>query len=131
MSATRSATRSASTPNPETCDCEIQKGIHRLGLKISEAELNELKGGKTISLASRRLSEIGSIFILAEALCAIHSVKKITFGDLPNVVTGSLNCSGVPIHCWTSDVLGKSCLVLTLEDGKPAVRISSQELKCS
>lgn len=121
-----SVTRSASIQNPETR--EIQKGIHRLGLKISESELNELNHGKTISLESRCLSEIGSIFILAEALSAVHAVKKITFRDLPNVVERSLGCSGVPIHCWNSDLLGKCCLVLTLEDGKPAVRIASQDL---
>lgn len=121
-----SATLSASTPSLETP--EIQKGINRLGLKISESELNELRLGNAISLEGRRLSEIGLIFILAEALSAIHSVKKITFRDLPKGVTGSSGCSGVPIHCWHSDLLGKRWLVLTMEDGKPAIRISSQDL---
>lgn len=126
-SKTMPATISVSTPSLETY--EIQKGINRLGLTISEAELNELKRGNPISLEARRLSEIGSIFILAEALSAIHSVKKITFRDLPKGVTGSSGCFGAPIHCWDSDLLGKCWLVLTLEQGKPVVRILSQGLR--
>lgn len=118
-----SVTMSISTQSSEAC--EIQKGINRLGLKISESELNELKLGNPISLAGRRLSEIGSMFILAEALSAIHSVKKITFQDLPKIVTGSSGFYGVPIHCWNSELLGKCWLVLTLDDGKPVIRISS------
>ncbi len=122
MSATVSLTRASL----ETC--EIQKGVHRLGLKISESELNELKRGNSISLEGRRLSELGSIFILAEAISAVHSVKKITFRDLPKLVTGASECFGIPIHCWNSVLLGKCWLILTLEDGKPAVRISFQDI---
>ncbi len=103
---------------------EIQKGIKLLGLNISESELNELKLGHPISLETRRLSEIGSVLILAEAISALHSVKNITFEDLPKVVIKSSNCSGIPIHCWTSDPFGKCYLILTLTDGKPTIMLS-------
>jgi hypothetical protein len=104
---------------------EIQKGINLVGLKISEAELNELKSGNTISLEGRGLSEIGSVFILAEALSARNLVKAITFQDLPKVFIQSSSCSGVPIYLWNSDLLGKCCLLLTLVNGKPAFKVSS------
>lgn len=107
---------------------EIQKGINLLGLNISESELNELKSGNTISLEGRGLSEIGSVFILAEALSAVISVKTITFRDLPKILTESSRCSGIPIYCWSSELFGKCCLFLTLLDGKPAVKVSSQRV---
>lgn len=116
-----SATISESTPSLE--DHEIQKGINLLGLNISEFELNQLKSGNTISLEGRLLSEIGSVFILAEALAAVNSVKNITFRDLMEVVTGFSYCSGVPIYCWDFNLFVNCCLILTLVDGKPAVRI--------
>ncbi|MDF5727703.1 MAG: hypothetical protein PUP92_06595 [Rhizonema sp. PD38] len=105
---------------------EIQKGFNLLGLKVSESELNELQHGNAISLESRKLSEIGSVLILAEALSSLHSVKNITFQDLPKVVTESLNCSGIPVHRWNDDILGKCYLLLTLLEGKPAFKISLQ-----
>lgn len=108
---------------------EIQKGIKLIGLRISEFELNQLELGNTISLENRRLGEIGSIFILAEALSAVNSVKRnITFQDLPETVREFSWCSGVPIYCWNSELIGKCCLILTLVDGKPAIRVSSQNL---
>lgn len=110
-----------STPSLE--DHEIQKGINLLGLNISEVELSQLKSGNTISLESRLLSEIGSVFILADALSAMNSVKNLTFQDLQEVVTKFSYSSGVPIYCWDSEQLGNCCLLLTLIDGKPAVRV--------
>ncbi len=108
---------------------EVQKGIKLIGLHISEFELTQLERGNTISLENRRLGEIGSVFILAEALSAVNSVKRnITFQDLPQTVREFSWCSGVPIYCWNSDLIGKCCLILTLVDGKPAIRVSSQKL---
>ncbi|AFZ56830.1 hypothetical protein H6G54_14880 [Anabaena cylindrica FACHB-243] len=122
--ATSTPITSVSTPkrNPE-----IQKGFNLLGLKVSDIELNELQHGNIISLEDRRLSEIGSVLILAEALSSLHSVKNITFKDLPEVVTESLTCSGIPVHRWNCDMLGKCYLMLTLVDGKPAFKISSHK----
>lgn len=105
---------------------EIQKAINLFGLKFSEVELYELKFGNTVSLESNRLSEIGSIFILAEAISATNSVKNITFRDLLEIMTESSHSSGLPIHYWNSDLLGKCCLLLTLVDNKPAVRFLYQ-----
>ncbi|MBH8552277.1 hypothetical protein I8751_07800 [Nostocaceae cyanobacterium CENA357] len=123
---------SLSTPTmlipTQTATPEIQKGFNLLGLKVSDIELNELQHGNTVSLESRRLSEIGSVLILAEALSSLHSVKNITFKDLPKVVTESLSCSGIPVHRWNDDILGKCYLLLTLLDGKPAFKISSQNV---
>ncbi|WGV26201.1 hypothetical protein [Halotia branconii] len=112
----------------QTVTPEIQKGFNLLGLKVSDIELNQLQHGNIISLESRRLSEIGSVLILAEALSSLHSVKNITFNDLPKVVTESLSCSGIPVHRWNDDILGKCYLLLTLLDGKPAFKISSQNV---
>ncbi|MFN6571681.1 hypothetical protein [Dendronalium sp. ChiSLP03b] len=122
------ATPTAIIPVPTQIETpEIQKGFNLLGLKVSDIELNELKHGNTVSLESRRLSEIGSVLILAEALSSLHSVKNITFKDLPKVVTESTNCSGIPVHRWNDDILGKCYLLLTLVDGQPAFKISSQK----
>lgn len=112
----------------QTVTPEIQKGFNLLGLKVSDIELNQLQHGNIVSLESRRLSEIGSVLILAEALSSLHSVKNITFNDLPKVVTESLSCSGIPVHRWNDDILGKCYLLLTLLDGKPAFKISSQNV---
>lgn len=106
---------------------EIEKGFNLLGLKISDLELNELQHGNIVSLETRRLSEIGSVLILAEALSSLHSVKNATFTDLPKVITESLNCSGIPVHIWSDDILGKCYLLLTVIDGKPAFKITSQK----
>ncbi|YAF97321.1 MAG: hypothetical protein AB3A66_06565 [Nodularia sp. CChRGM 3473] len=106
---------------------EIHKGLHLLGLSLSELELNDLKIGQTISLETRSLGEIGSMFILAAALSAVNlgkTKKTVTFGDLPQVVNESANSPGIPIYCWISDTLNKKCLYLTLVDGKPALRIT-------
>jgi len=116
---------SNSTQNREIS--QIKKAINLLGLNLSESELNELELGNTISLASRSLSEIGSIFILAEALSALQSVKNTTFQDLLKQVAEPSNYSGIPIHYWDSELLGQRCLLLTMSDGKPAVTISSRE----
>jgi hypothetical protein len=54
---------------------ELQKGLNRVGLTLSESELNELNIGNTISLEGMELSEIGSVFILASAISALNSGK--------------------------------------------------------
>lgn len=100
---------------------EIQKGIYLLGLNISEFELKELLSGNIISLENRGLSEIGLLFILAEALSALNSFKNVTFRDLSEVVTEASSSCGIPIFCWDSE-LGKCCLYLTLVNGKPALK---------
>lgn len=98
----------------------IQKGLNLLGLNISESELDELKSRNTLSLEGRSLSEIGSVFILAEALSAANCVKPVTFRELLEC------CSGISIYRWNSDLFGKYCLLLAFVDGKPVVKISSQ-----
>lgn len=84
--------------------------------------------GNFISLESRGLSEIGSVFVLAEALSAVNSMKNTAFRDLSEVVTESSRCSGIPIVNWNFDHFGKCCLLLTLVDGKPAVKASFQKV---
>jgi hypothetical protein len=108
---------------------ELQKGLNRVGLTLSESELNELNIGNTISLEGMELSEIGSVFILASAISAVNSgkpKKPITFRDLPQAFKESACCCGLPLYCWSSNFLGKCCLYLTLLDGKPAVRTCCQ-----
>lgn len=103
---------------------EIQKAINRLGLTLSESEINDIKVGKHISLESRCLSEIGSLFILASAISANSLGKKmnhITFRDLPEAVHNSASCTGIPIYSWDSESLGKCSLYLTLVNGKPGI----------
>ncbi len=110
------------TQNLETG--EIQKAINRLGLTLSEAEINDIQVGKNISLESRCLSEIGSLFILASAISAANLGKKmnnITFRDLPEAVHNSTSCTGIPIYSWDSETLGKCSLYLTLVNGKPGI----------
>lgn len=103
----------------------IQEKFNLLGLNLSDSELNELKSGNIISLESRGLSEIGSLFILAAALSTSilgNTKKTITFRDLPQAATEFTSCSGIPIYCWTSDApQSKCCLYLTLLHGKPVV----------
>lgn len=108
------------TLNPK----EIKKGIQRLGLKLSDLELNALQTGQSVSLESRDLSEIGSVFILAAALSAqnLEQPKKtVVFQDLPKSCSG---CAGLPIHCWTGESVEKYCLCLTLINGSPAMKIN-------
>ncbi len=108
---------------------QIKKGLSRLGLNFSDPELYELNLGNTISLESRELSEIGSIFIMASAVCPLNCGKRkkqIIFGDLPQAVQESACCSGIPIYCWQSDETGKRCLYLTVINGHPAIRTCHQ-----
>lgn len=104
----------------------FRKSLDLLGLCLSESEVNELSSGNIVSLESRSLGEIGSLFILAAALSASNfgSTKKtITFQDLPQAVSEFPGCSGIPISSWNLDsAFGKCCLYLTLVDGKPALR---------
>ncbi|TBR57145.1 hypothetical protein BLD44_027285 [Mastigocladus laminosus UU774] len=110
----------------ETIDiAEIKKGFHRVGLTISESELDELRERKSISLESRGLSEMGLVFILLDAL----SKQKITFQNLPQQDLDSVNYSGIPIYSWDSQAPEKSCLYFNFVDGKPIVSISNQSIK--
>lgn len=102
---------------------ELQKGLKRVGLTLTESELSELNIGSTIPLEGMELSEIGSVFILASAISVLNlgkPKKPITFRELPQAFEES-GCCGIPIYCWNSDFLRKRCLYLTLVDGKPAV----------
>lgn len=111
--------------------CNIQKAVNLLGLKISDAELSELKSGHSISLESRSLSEIGSVFILAEAILRTNlvKVKKVTFCDLQKAMEEFSQHSGIPIYCWDSETGSKCYFILALVNGKPAIRVlySSQK----
>jgi hypothetical protein len=110
---------------PSSIDSPIRKCLEILGLNLSESEIGELKVGKLVSLESKDLSEIGSLFILADALSAVNlgkTKKKIAFRDLLQALTESAHCSGIPIYCWQDNSQRKWCIYLTLSDGKPAVR---------
>jgi hypothetical protein len=111
---------------PNQKDSKIHTSLNLLGLNLSEAELNELKSGNLVSLESRDLSEIGSLFILAAALSASNlgnTKKPITFGDLPKLVSESACCSGIPLSSWNTNFPSRQChLYLTLVDGKPALQ---------
>lgn len=107
----------------------IQKGLNYIGLKLSDSELNELQSGNPISITSRGLGEIGSIFILAAAVSTWNSgnIKKtIAFQDLRKVLTDSAPCSGLPIYCWDSSSASKCCLYLNLLNGVLTVRIGCE-----
>ncbi len=109
------------TQIPETI--QIKQGLKRVGLDISETELQEILSGKPVSLETRCLSEIGSLFILASAISTFTFGKKkknITFGDL-ELLTEMPTSQGIPLYSWTSDSLGKCCLHLTLVGGKPRI----------
>jgi hypothetical protein len=106
----------------------IRKGIERIGLSISEAEINALRFGKTISLEDRGLGELGSLFILVSALSQpllgkLH--KTLTFQDLLGQLTDSAPCSGVPIYAWNAEDTSRCYLYLTITEGKPAIRLGS------
>ena len=104
----------------------FHKSLNLLGLSLSDSEVNELTSGNTVSLESRSLGEIGSLFILASALSASNfgkAKKTITFKDLPQVASEFPGCSGIPISSWNLESpLGKCFLYLTLADNKPALR---------
>jgi hypothetical protein len=110
-----------STQIPETV--QIKQGLKRVGLNISDSELQAILTGKPVSLESRCLSELGSLFILASAISQVTFGKKkktITFGDLEHV-TEVPRCQGIPLYSWTSDALGQCCVNLTLVSGKPRI----------
>ena len=105
---------------------ELKKGLQRVGLSLTESELNELDFGHIISLEKMDLGTIGSLFILASAASALNlgkSKRSIVFQDLPKMTQDYQGCSGIPIYCWSSDFAGKRCLYLTVVEGKPAVRV--------
>lgn len=112
---------------------ELRRGINRIGLNLSESELNALEQGSSVSLEGRGLSEIGSMFIMAAAVAALNLGKPRTplkFSDLPTLVeqnssSEKVNCPGLPIYCWLSDLDKKQCVYLTLTDSKPVLQIGS------
>ncbi|HLO85758.1 MAG TPA: hypothetical protein VK203_12230 [Nostocaceae cyanobacterium] len=113
----------------------IRKGIERIGLTMSEAEINALRFGQTISLADRGLGELGSLFILVSALSQSllgKPYKTITFQDLLVQMTDSASCSGVPIYAWNAEDTSRCCLYLTMMEGIPAIRLGNISLNnCS
>jgi hypothetical protein len=115
-----------SQPDHTTDINELKKGLQRVGLSLSEAELAELNFGNIISLEKMELGTIGSLFILASATSAFNLGKRkqpIAFQDLPQTTQGYQECSGIPVYCWRTDCAAKRCLCLTIVDGKPAVRV--------
>lgn len=106
---------------------QLQNGLGRIGLRLSETEVNELNIGNIITLEKMELDKIGSIFILASAIFASNlgnSKKSITFKDLPKSVRECGCCSGIPIYSWESEsVPGKRYLYLTVVNSLPAVRV--------
>jgi len=109
---------------------EILKGIRCLGLKISEHEIEILLCGEIISLEDRSLSEIGSVFILAQALLKLNSLNCTTFKDLLKVVTNFSNHPGLPIYRWNSERYEKCYLLLSFVDSKPLLRVSLNAATC-
>jgi hypothetical protein len=110
---------------------ELRRGINRIGLNLSESEFKALEQGNSVSLESRGLGEIGSMFIMAAAVAALNLGKPITplkFSDLPtlveqNIPSENASCPGIPIYCWLSDLDKKRCVYLTLTDSKPVLQI--------
>lgn len=105
---------------------EIKNGLNRLGLILSDIELNELDQKNVVFLEEIELSKLGSVFILASAVSAFFlgtTKRKVVFQDLPQGVRDSASGSGIPVYCWNFDSSQKRCLYLTFVDGKPAVCI--------
>lgn len=118
---------SASLPETNTLSTEaeeILKGTRCLGLKLSEHEIEMLLCGKIMSLEDRSLSELGSVFILAQALSKLNSLNCTTFKDLLKVVVNFSNQPGLPIYCWNSEQREKCCLLLGFVDSKPSLQVS-------
>ena len=104
---------------------ELEKGLQRVGLSLSEPELRQLSFGHIISLEKMELSTIGTLFLLASAASALnlgHIKKPIAFQDLPKATQDCQECSGIPIYRWNCEFSGKRSLYLTVVEGKPAVR---------
>lgn len=104
---------------------EIMKAVHILGLSLTGIELERLDSGDTVSLEGKRLGEIGAALILAEALLARDYGQSITLIGLSELITESVDYSGIPIYYWISQSSKPHCLVLTLINGKPAIKVSS------
>ncbi|QGZ89976.1 hypothetical protein [Microcystis aeruginosa] len=112
---------------------ELRRGINRIGLNLSDLELQALEQGNSVSLEGRGLSEIGSMFIMAAAVAAINLGKPRTllkFSDLPTLVEPDIppenaSCPGIPIYCWLSNLDKKCCVYLTLTDSKPVLKIGA------
>lgn len=112
---------------------EIKRVVNTIGLCLDEFEINELQNGNRISLENKSLSEIGLLFILAATISAskFRPIKKtITFQDLPNAVSNSVACSGIPVYSWSfNSDSNKRYLYLTMLNGKPALQTCWQEQK--
>jgi len=109
--------------------CQIESALTRIGVKLTELQLENLKEGLPVSLEHLSLGEIGSIFILAAAVSAINlgqSKTRITFSDLPRAIPGCSNCAGLPIYCWLVDEFTKYSLYLTLMEGKLMISTCNQ-----
>lgn len=106
--------------------CELKKALNSLGIKLSEAELIQLKSGYRISLEHQRLGEIGLIFILAEANLRKNSVKlkNVTFNALRETAKKIAKYSDIPIYFWLTETDNSCCLLLSLENNKPEIRVS-------
>lgn len=105
---------------------KIMKGVHLLGLNLTETEFEQLDSGDAVALEGKRLGEIGAALILAEALFARDYRQGMTLIGLSEAVTESVDYSGIPIYYWISQYSKRCCLVLTLINGKPAIKVSSQ-----
>ena len=103
---------------------EIKNALTRVGLNISETEVNQILQQQRFSLEDRKLSELGSLFILASAVSATKfgkTKKHLTFEDLPAKIEDSTPCMGIPLYFWHSERLGRCGLYLTLVNGKPGL----------
>lgn len=105
---------------------EIHQGVKSLGLNLTEKELASLQSGNLVLLEQRRLSEIGSIFILAAALCPLNSDQKRKtplFLDIYASEQPASNQQGIPVYCWSKKPSERACLYLFLANGIPSCQI--------
>lgn len=105
---------------------EIVKAVKSLGLNLSDGELETLESGNMISLETRGLSEIGSIFILAAALCPLNSEKPRKtplFQDICGTDQPWTYEKGIPVYCWSCQSSLRYCLYLFLLNGIPSFKI--------
>jgi|GEM_PF-4813550 len=106
---------------------ELKKALERIGLVLSEAEINDLNRGKTILLENMELSQIGLVLIIASALLANNQGQDktaITFKDLPKKAHNCSSCLGIPLYsckCELNDEF--RCVYLTFINGIPALKI--------
>ena len=107
---------------------ELKKGLKRIGLTLSDSEIDQLNLGYSISLESMELGVVGSAFVLASAIFSQNFGKRkkpVTFRELPETLENCSGFSGIPIYCWMSELSQKLCLCLSINQGIPALQISS------